>query len=144
MISKMLAAAAACGLVAAPCAAAEINAFEESGARRSGATAGLYFALPLDGSRQEKAKAGLRLQMTHDYRSGTASAARTVRADALELRLLGDRKPTLYAAGVPLTDEEAKKRNLTGVGTIVTVAILAAAVVGGYYIVRAIDDSGEE
>ncbi|MFN3388531.1 MAG: hypothetical protein ACK40O_06325 [Allosphingosinicella sp.] len=144
MIAKMLAATAACLMVAAPCAAADIRGFEETGARRSGASAGLYFALPLDGTRSDKAKAGLRLQMTHDYRSGTAQAARTLRADAFELRLLGDRKPTFYAAGMALTDEEAKKRNLTGVGTVVTVAILAAAAVGGYYIVRAIDDSGEE
>lgn len=144
MISKMLAAAAACAMAAAPSAAAELNAFDEAGARRSGATAGIYFALPLDGPRREKARGGLRLQATHDYRSGTAHAARAVRADALELRLLGDAKPTFYAGGVPLTGEEAEKRNLTGVGTIVTVAILAAAAVGGYYVYRMIDDSGEE
>lgn len=144
MISKMLAAAAACAMAAAPSAAAGLNAFDGAGARRSGATAGVYFALPLDGPRREKARGGLRLQMAHDYRSGTARGARTARSDALEMRLLGEAKPTFYAAGVPLTGEEAEKRNLTGVGTIITVAILAAAAVGGYYIVRAIDDSGGE
>lgn len=144
MISKMLAAAAGCAMVAAPCAAAEIRAFDESGARRSGATAGVYLALPLDGPGRGKARGGLRLQMTHDYRSGTSRAAHSVRADALELRLLGDKKPTFYAAGMALSDEEAKKRNLTGVGTIVTVAIIAAAAVGVYYVHRMIEDSGDE
>jgi hypothetical protein len=81
--------------------------------------------------------------MTHDYRTAGAQTARVVTADTLDLRFAGNAKPALFFAGRNL-QEEKKRNNLTGVGTVVTLAIVAAAVVGGYYIARAIDDSGEE
>jgi hypothetical protein len=144
MIDKLLAFAAAAALAATPCLAAELPSFADSGARRSGATVGIYFKVPLTGSRSEKARAGLRLAMTHDYRHAGAQTARVVEADALDLRLLGEGKAALLVAGREVTGDEAKRTNFGPVSTVVTLAIIVAAAVGGYYIVRAIDDSGDE
>jgi hypothetical protein len=136
--------AAACSMAATPCLAAELTQFNDSGARRSGAGLGAYVSIPLGGARDGRPQAGMRLTVTHDYRNAQAQSAPVVRADTFDLRLIGDRRPTLYVAGQPVTGEQARRNNLTGVGTLVTVAIVAAAVVGGYFIIRAIDDSGEE
>ncbi len=139
-------AAAALSLVATPCGAAELVDQKDPGARRSGAALGAYVRLPLGAqpSRQRGPAAGLRLTAVHDYRNADAQRATFVESDTIDLRLLGGKKPTLYLAGVPVTGEEGRKHKLTGVSTLVTVVIIAAAAVGGYYIVRAIDDSGEE
>ena len=82
--------------------------------------------------------------MMHDYRHAGAQTARVVQADGLDLRFDGKSKASFWVAGQRFDDAEARKRNFGPVSTAVTVVILVAAVVGGYYIVRAIDDSGEE
>jgi hypothetical protein len=145
MLKRLAAAAAALSLAAGPCAAAELPDQRDPGARRSGATLGGYIRLPLGGKAERRAPAaGLRMTAVHDYRTAGAARAAFVESDTLDLRLLGAKKPALFVAGVPVTGEQARRQNLTGVGTVVTVVIIAAAVVGGYYIARAIDDSGEE
>ncbi|HEX8261913.1 MAG TPA: hypothetical protein VF547_03455, partial [Allosphingosinicella sp.] len=78
------------------------------------------------------------------YRAAGAHNALVAQVDTLDLRLLGARKPALYLAGVPVTGKQGRRHNLSGVNTVVTVVVIAAAVVGGYYLARAIDDSGEE
>jgi hypothetical protein len=141
---KYLAAAAAASMAAGPCLAADIPAMRETGGRQSGAVAAAYFKVPLGRAGEaRKAHAGLKLAMTHDYRTAGAQTARVVTADTLDLRLAGEKKATLFVAGRKLQAEN-KRSNLTGVGTVVTLAIVAAAVVGGFYLARAIDDSGEE
>lgn len=144
MLKYAIAFAAACSTAASPCLAADLAGFDEVGARRSGAGVGAYVAVPFGGPRSGRTQAGLRLTVSHDYRDATAPRAPVIRADAFELRLVGDREPTLYMAGRPVSGEEARRSHLTGVGTIVTVVVIAAAVVGGIVIWNAIDDSGEE
>jgi hypothetical protein len=145
MLSKTMAAAAAAMLVASPCVAAELPALNDAGARRSGAVAAAYFKVPLGGGAQARAPhAGVKLSVRHDYRHAGAQTARVVQADGLDLRLDGMRKPSLYLAGRKVDSEEARKQNLGPVGSVVTLAVLAAAAVGVYFIARAIDDSGEE
>jgi len=146
MLKHLAAAAAALSLVAAPCSAAELIDQKDPGARRSGAALGAYVRLPLGAQpiRAREPAAGLRLTAVHDYRDAGARRTSLVETDTVDLRLLGAKKPALYLAGVPVTGEEGRRQRLTGVSTVVTVVILVAAVVGGYYIVRAIDDSGEE
>ena len=132
--------AAACSMAASPCLAADLIQVDEAGARRSGAGAGLYLEVPLGGPRSGHAQAGLRLTVNHDYRDAVTPTAPLVRSNAFDFRLVGDREPTLYLAGRPLTGEDSRRNNLTGVSTIVTVVVLAAAVVGGIVIWKAIDD----
>jgi hypothetical protein len=145
MLSKTLAAAAAAMLVVSPCMAAELPAFSDAGARRSGAVAAAYFKVPLGGGTQARAPhAGLKLSMRHDYRHAGAQTARVIQADGLDLRLDGMRKPSLYLAGQRVDTREARKQHLGPVGSVVTIAVLAAAAVGIYFVARAIDDSGEE
>jgi opacity protein-like surface antigen len=142
-MKNLVAAAAAAAMAASPCLAADIPAFHETGARQSGAVAAAYVKVPLGGSaRTAKAHGGLRLSMTHDYRSAGAQTAPVVSADAFDLRLVGEKKPTVYVAGRKL--DENKRSNLGPVGSVLTIAIVAAAVVAGFYLARAIDDSGEE
>jgi hypothetical protein len=146
MPRRLAAAAAALSLLATPCSAAELVDHRDTGARRSGAALGAYVRLPL-GARpagRSGPAAGLRLTAVHDYRTAGAPRAALIESDTLDLRLLGRKKPALFLAGVPLSDRERRRHNLNGVNTAVTVVILVAAAVGGYYIVRAIDDSGEE
>jgi hypothetical protein len=124
--------------------AAEIPAVGETGARQSGAVASAYFKIPLGGgTNAAKAHGGVKLAMTHDYRMAGAQGARVVSADTLDLRLVGEKKPTLYFAGHKF-DQQGKQNNLTGVGTVVTVVVIAAAAVAGFYLARAISDSGGE
>jgi hypothetical protein len=141
---NVLAVAAAAAMVASPCLAAEIPAMRDTGARQSGAVAAAYFRVPLGGgAKAKKAHGGVKLAMVHDYRTAGAQTARVVSADTLDLRLVGEKKPALFVAGQKLSGD-GKRSNLTGVSTIVTVTIVAAAVVAGFYLARAIDDSGEE
>lgn len=144
MLKTGLGFAAACSMAASPCLAADFAGFDQTGGRRSGAGVGAYVAVPFGGPRSGRTQAGLRLTVSHDYRDATAQTAPVIRSDAFELRLIGDREPTLYMAGRPVTGEQAERANLTGVGTLVTVVVVAAAVVGGIVIWNAIDDSGEE
>jgi hypothetical protein len=143
MLKRLPVLIAAASMAATPSLAAGLEA-SELGARNSGAAVGAYLTLPFSGERSGKPQAGLRLQMVHDYRASTAQSAPVVRADAVDLRLVGDRKPTLYVASVPVTGEEARKHKLAGVGTLVTLAIVAAAVVGGIVILDAISDDDDE
>ncbi|HEX8571559.1 MAG TPA: hypothetical protein VF759_02280 [Allosphingosinicella sp.] len=145
MLNRLAAAAAALSIAATPCLAAELPEQRDPGVRRSGAAIGGYVRMPLGGKAERGGPAaGLRLTAVHDYRTADAARAAFIENDTLDLRLLGAKKPALYLAGVPVTGKAARRHNLTGVNTVVTVVIVAAAVVGGYYIARAIDDSGEE
>jgi hypothetical protein len=144
MFNRIIAIGASLALVASPCTAADLHDFER-GARNSSAAAGVYVAVPFGGQRSGKAQGGLRLSMTHDYREAAAPNAPVVKADALELRLIGEKKPAFYAGGVRLDAEQGRKANLIGpIGTIFIVAVVGAALVGGFMLARAIDDSGEE
>ncbi len=146
MLRHIAAVAAAFSLAASPCNAAELVDHKDPGARRSGAALGAYFRLPL-GARAEGKRgpsAGLRLTAVHDYRTAGAPRASLVESDTLDLQLLGSKKPALYLAGVPLSEKERRRQNLTGVSTAIVVVVIAAAAVGGFYLARAIDDSGEE
>jgi hypothetical protein len=144
MLRNLIAAIAAAAVVAAPAAAAELPRYDEQGARRSGAAATAYFRIPLGGPRDKAPRAGLKLAMLHDYRDARAQTARVIEAETFDLRLTGHKNPTLYVAGRPVTGAEARKQNLGPVNTAVTVVVLVAAVVGVYYISRAVSDSGDE
>lgn len=145
MIRNLLALTAAGAMAASPCVAADFADFDEPGARRSGAGVGAYVEIPLSGPRAGRTQAGLRLTVSHDYRDARAQTAPVVRADALDLRLVGDRETTLYMAGRPVTGEEARRNNLLGpAGSVIGLVVLAAAIVGGIVIWQAVDDSGEE
>lgn len=146
MPRRLAAGAAALSLVAAPCSAAELIDHKEQGARRSGAALAAYMRLPLGDRTSDRRGpvAGLRLSAVHDYRTAGAPRAALVESDTLDLRLLGSKKPALYLAGMPLGGEERRRQNLTGVSTAVVAVVIVAAAVGGFYLARAIDDSGEE
>jgi hypothetical protein len=147
MLRNLLAFAAATMIAANPCLAAELPAQGgDIGARRSGAALGAYFRLPLGPRANEGSRpaAGLRLTAVHDYRTAGAPRASLIESDTLDLRLLGTKKPALYLAGVPMSEKERQRRNLTGASTVIVVVVIAAAAVGGFYLARAIDDSGEE
>jgi hypothetical protein len=141
MFTKLLPIAAAASLVATPCAAASLENAPELGERRSGAVAGLYLAMPFGGQKSGKPQAGMRLQAMHDYRNASAPAARVMQADALDLRLIGDKKATLYVAGMPVTGEEARRNKLLGGGSTLTIAVLALAAIGAFVVIQAIDDT---
>jgi hypothetical protein len=146
MLRHLATAAAAFSLAATPCLAAELIDHRDPGARRSGAALAAYARLPLGGRSvgQRGPAAGLRLTAVHDYRTAGAPRAALVESDTLDLRLIGPKKPALYLAGVPIIDKERRKHNLTGASTVVVAVLIVGAAVGGYYLARAIDDSGEE
>jgi hypothetical protein len=138
MITRLLAATAALAMAATPCLAAEIPNHEAAGARRSSAVAGAYFRVPLSrdsSGRAQRAQAGLRLSMQHDYRTGQAPTARVVQADGFDLRLVGSGGPTLYAAGRPITGEEARRANITG-GSLLVTGLVVAGVIVGFLVLR--------
>lgn len=144
MFRKAAAAAAALSLAATPCLSAELVDHPISGERRNGAAVGGYVKLELGGGRERRSPtAGLRMTGVQDYRSGAVRIAPVAERDTLELRLIGEKKPTFFVAGRAVTGEKAKQ-NLTGVSTVVTVVLIAAAAVGGYYLARAVSDSGGE
>lgn len=143
MIRKLTAAAASLALIASPGAAAELWEVEGSvGARRSSAVAGAYLAVPLGRATAERPRAGLRLSMRHDYREALAPSARLIEADALDLRLIGERQPALFVAGQRFDGE--RRASLKGAGTVVLVLVSVAAVAGAIALSNAIDDSGGE
>jgi hypothetical protein len=116
MLTRLIAAAAALSLVASPAMAAELHEESASGARRSGALAGAYVRLALDGpKRAERPVAGLRLAAVHDYRDALAPRARLFQADTLDLRLTGP-APALYLSGRPITGRAAAKLEASGGG----------------------------
>lgn len=144
MLARSIAAAAALTSMSAPCAAADLNALGDTGARRSGAVAGAYLRLPL-GARaaaESVARAGFRLALTHDYRTPAAPTARLIEANGIDLRLSG-RQPALYIAGRAMTGEQAKLRAGSGGGgrldTVMLGAGLALAAVAGFVVVSSFD-----
>lgn len=144
MRMKMLAIAAAASITATPCMAAGPETTGALGMRQSAAVGGLYFSVPFGGKRAGKPQAGLRLQMAHDYRDAAARTAPVLRGNAFDLRLVGEKKPTLYVANMPVTGKQARRHNLTGGGGIVSLAILAAAAVGAYVIYNEVFDDDDE
>ena len=144
MLKHLAAAAAALSMAASPCLAADLPEAKDPGARRTGAALGAYVRLPFGGKAGRQPAAGLRLTAVHDYRAAGAPRAFAMESDTLDLRLLGAKKPALFLGGVPVGGDEGRRRNLTGVDTVLIVVLVAAAAVGGYYVARAIDDSGEE
>ena len=145
MLTKTMAAAAAAMMAAAPAMAAELPGLREDGARRSGAVASVYYKVPLGGGDRAKAPyGGLKLSMVHDYRNASAQTAPVVQADGIDLRFDRSSNASFYVAGKRFDTKDARKQNFGPVSTAVTVVIVVAAAVGGYFIVRAIDDSGEE
>ena len=144
MLTRLAAAAATLSLAVTPCLAAELPDDRATGARRSGGAIGAYVRLPIGGKKEARPAAGLRMTAVHDYRSAEAPKAGYTESDTLELRLVGGNKPTLYLAGVPVTGEEGRRHNLQGANTVILVVVIAAAAVGGYYLARAVSDSGDE
>lgn len=140
MIGRALAFAALAGVVAAPCAAADLNLAADPAERRSGAAAGVYLAVPFGGERSGRAQGGLRLRMTHDYRDAAARPVRSASTDALELRLVGDSRPTLYVAQRPLTGRDARQNLFGGV---VDLVVLGLAVVGAVVVFNALDGDSD-
>ena len=141
LFARALAFAASVTMVAAPCAAADLNGPEVPGERRSGASAGIYFAVPFGGERSGRAQAGLRAGMNHEYRDFTGRQVRGSTINTLELRLLGERQPTLFVADMPVSGRE-NRRNLMGGGPL-GIAIIGLALVGAYVIYEELDDDDE-
>ena len=145
MIGKSLAIAAAVALAAAPCAAADLDRMQASGERRSAASAGVYFAVPFGGQRSGRSQAGVRLRMDHEYRDAGGSRMRSTGADTLELRLLGEQRPTLFVADMPVTGRAGReaRQNLMG-GGIVSIVVIGLAVVGAVVVYNVITDDDDE
>ena len=146
MIGRAFALVAALAMASAPCAAADFNQFQASGERRSGATAGVYFAVPFGGQRSGRSQAGLRLRMDHEYRDASGSRTRSAGVDTLELRMLGAERPTLFVANMPVTGREGRetRQNLMG-GGIVNIVVIGLAVVGAYVVYNEfIDDDDDD
>jgi hypothetical protein len=124
--------------------AAPLGNSMDAGARQSSAAAGFYFSIPFGGERSLRPQAGLRLRATHDYRNTSAPTAPVYGSDTLDLRLIGERKPTLYIGGMQVTGDEERKSHLTGATTLVTVAVLAAAAVGAVVILDAVNGDDDD
>jgi len=142
LFARALAFAASVTMVAAPCAAAGLNGPEAAAERRSGASAGVYFAVPFGGERSGRAQAGLRAGMHQEYRDFTGRQVRTAGVNTLELRLLGERQPTLFVADMPVTGRE-NRRNLMGGGPL-GIAIIGLAIVGAYVIYEELDGDDDD
>jgi len=142
MLARTIAFAAAASIAATPCLAADPRLDLDAGERRSSASAGVYFAVPFGGERNARAQGGLRLRMTHDYRSPAAPRARVVNADTLELRLIGEPRPTLFVADRPITGRD-NRQNLMG-GGIVSMVVIGLAVVGAVVVYSALKDDEDD
>lgn len=142
LFARALAFAASLATAAAPCAAADLNGPEAAGERRSGAGAGLYFAMPFGGARAGRAQAGLRMGLNHDYRDASGRQVRATSINTLELRLIGERRPTLFVADRPVTGRENRRLNMMG-GGMIGIAILGLALVGAYVIYEELDDDDD-
>ena len=139
MLARSIALTAAL-MTATPCLAADLSFAADQGARRSGAVMGAYFRVPLGADKG--ARAGLRLAMTHDYRTPATPDGRRVEADGLDLRLT-DPQPTLYLAGRAVTGEQAKLEAGAGGGgrldKVMIGAGIALAAVAGFVIATSVD-----
>lgn len=145
MIGRALATAAALAMGAAPCMAADLSQVQVSGERRSGATAGVYFAVPFGGERSGRSQAGLRLRMDHEYRDSTGRRLRAAGTDTLELRMIGEERPTLFVAEMPVTGRAGReaRQNLMG-GGIVNIVVIGLAVVGAFVVYNEITGDDDE
>ena len=125
MLGRMATAFAAAMVVASPSAAQMAN-FEHPGTFRPGATVGAYFRLPLEreGGRPARAQIGLRVAAVRDQRDWAAAPVQ--QADAIDLRLIGNSRPTLLIAGRPAAQLPRERLNLS---TGATVAIVAGGAV---------------
>jgi hypothetical protein len=117
MLGRMATAFAAAMMVASPSAAQMAN-FEHPGTFRPGATVGAYFRLPLE------REGGNRVAAVRDQRDWPAAPVQ--QADALDLRLIGNSRPTLLIAGRPAAQLPRERLNLS---TGATVAIVAGGAV---------------
>lgn len=147
MRNKIVASVVMGALLAGEAAAADLYIEQQgAGARRSAAVAGAYVRVPLGASRQvaQAPRAGLRLAMRHDYREALNPTGRVVEADAFDLRLVGEAKPSLFVAGHKVTGEGPRSHLLSGITTPILILIGAGLVVGGIALANAIDDSGGE
>ncbi len=115
MIRSSIALAVIAALAASPCAAAELFDDAPAGAARSGAVAGAYFRLSLDGpaGAERAPRAGLRLAMTHDVRSPRAFTV-SRQANLLDLRLAQSEGAALYLGGRPISGAAAERLNAGG------------------------------
>lgn len=136
-IHRLTAIFAAASMAASSALAADLDRFEDRPDRRSGAGVGAYLELPFGGPRDGRVQAGLRMTSLQADRD---APSRVAASNTFDLRLVGDRGPTLYVAGTPVTGEEARRSNLFGGPSIVTVAVLALAAVGAIVIWKEIDD----
>lgn len=142
MFARALALAASVAMAAAPCAAADLVGPDATGERRSGASGGVYFAVPFGGERSGRAQAGIRLGVEHEYRDRSARVVRRVGSNTFELRLLGAERPTLFVADRPVTGRD-NRQNLMG-GGIIGMAVIGLALVGAFVIYSAIDDEDDD
>ena len=142
MFARCLAFVAAAAMAAAPCAAADLTGADTALERRTGASAGLYFAVPFGGPRSGRAQGGLRMGMHHDYRDVSGRTVRAAGANTLELRFVGERQPTLFVADRRVTGRN-NRQNLLG-GGIIGIAVIGLAVVGALVIYNELDDDGDE
>ena len=125
MLAARIALTAAAMTAATPCLAADLSFAGDPAARRSGAVMGAYLKVPLGA--EAAPRAGLRLAMTHDYRTASAHETRRFEADGIDLRLTG-RQPTLYLAGRAVTGEQAKLEAGEGGGGRLDKIMIGAAI----------------
>jgi hypothetical protein len=144
MLARSIAFAAALASASAPCLAADLEDLSNTGARRSGAVMGVYYKVPLGSSdaNARAPRAGLRLAMTHDYRTPAAPTARLIQAEGIDLRLTG-KQPILYLAGRPMTGERARLEAGSGGGgrldKVMLGAGVALAAVAGFVVFSSFD-----
>jgi hypothetical protein len=144
MLARSIAFAAALTSASAPCLAAGLEDLSNTGARRSGAVVGAYYKVPLGApdAGERAPRAGLRLAMTHDYRTPAAPTARLIHAEGIDLRLTG-KQPALYLAGRPMTGEQARLEAGSGGGgrldKVMLGAGVALAAVAGFVVFSSFD-----
>lgn len=144
MLARTIALIAASLTAATPCLAADLGFAGDPAMRRSGAVMGAYFKVPLGAqpSAQRGVRAGLRLAMTHDYRTASARDARRVEGDGIDLRFTG-REPTLYLAGRAVTGEQARLQAGAGGGgrldKVMVGAAIGLAVAAGVVVALSVD-----
>lgn len=107
MFARMTAVSAALMIAATPCNGAALPNDEPPGVRRSGTIAGAYLRLPLAGPRASTPSAGFRVGIVHDHRLPNSVRGQVVKADAVDLRLVGGDGPAVYVAGFAMTGRNA-------------------------------------
>jgi hypothetical protein len=143
MIRIGIAAFMAGALAASPCAAAELFDDTASGPPRTGAVAGAYFKLALDGPRHTvpSARSGLRLAMTREVR-GPRSFSGSTQANLLDLRL-SNGGTGLFVAGRPIKQGDSGRLGVSGeskgrLDKITIGAGIVLAAVAGFFLVSSV------